>query len=50
MMSNEELASTLKIAAESIGPEQIALQILLMIAAERIEELDGRIKDALALY
>lgn len=49
-MTNEELVSTLKIAAESIGAEQMALQILLLIAAERIEDLDSRTKDALGLY
>ncbi len=49
-MSNEQLVSTLKTAAESIDAEQIALQILLLIAAERIEDLDHRVRDALGLY
>lgn len=39
-MTNEELIKTLKIAAET-GTDNIALQILLLIAAERIEEMNN---------
>lgn len=39
-MTNEELIKTLRTASESVN-ENIALAMLLVIAAERIEELDG---------
>lgn len=38
LMTNEELANTLRIASKSVN-ENIALAMLLMMAAERIEEL-----------
>ncbi len=37
-MTNEELIKTLRVASESIN-ENIALAMLLVMAAERIEEL-----------
>ena len=37
-MTDEELANTLRIASKSVN-ENIALAMLLMMAAERIEEL-----------
>jgi hypothetical protein len=37
-MTNEELAKTLRTASESVN-ENIALAMLLVMAAERIEEL-----------
>ena len=41
-MNNQELVNTLRIASKSVN-ENIALAMLLMMAAERIEELsDGR--------
>jgi hypothetical protein len=39
-MTNEELANTLRIASKSMRDENIALAMLLMMAAERIEEID----------
>lgn len=38
-MSDEELVNTLRIASKSVRDENIALAMLLMMAAERIEEL-----------
>ena len=39
-MNDEELANTLRIASKSMRDENIALAMLLMMAAERIEELN----------
>ena len=39
-MTNEELINTLRIASKSVN-ENIALAMLLMMAAERIEELNN---------
>jgi hypothetical protein len=38
MMTNEELINTLKIASGSVA-DNIALQMLLIMAAERIQQL-----------
>lgn len=39
-MTNEELVSTLRIASKSVN-ENIALAMLLLMAADRIEELNN---------
>lgn len=41
-MTNQELISTLKTASASVN-ENIALAMLLLIAAERIESLDEKV-------
>ena len=38
-MTDYELAETLKTAAKSVGWNNIALEMLLLMAAERIEQL-----------
>ncbi len=43
-MSDEDLIRTLKIAKESVG-DNIALSMLLLMAAERIEELSQELKN-----
>ena len=40
-MTDEELVNTLRIASKSMRDENIALAMLLMMAAERIEELNN---------
>ena len=43
-MTDHELSETLKTAAKSVG-DNIALQMLLLMAAERIEELSAELKN-----
>lgn len=43
-MSDYELSETMKTAAKSVA-DNIALQMLLLMAAERIEELSGELKN-----
>lgn len=43
-MTNEELINTLRTASESVK-ENIALSMLLIVAAERIESLSQRVSD-----
>ena len=42
-MTNKELIDTLRTASESEG--NIALEMLLIMAAERIQQLDQRVRD-----
>lgn len=43
-MTDRELSETLKTAAKSVG-DNIALQMLLLMAAERIEQLSAELKN-----
>lgn len=43
-MNNQELIKTLNLAAESVK-DNVALHILLILAAERIDKLDQKVAD-----